>query len=152
MKMYISIVGGESCSEEIYELAREAGRRIAKIGAVLITGGRKGVMEAACRGAKEEGGVTIGILPSDDRKEGNEYLDYAVVTGLGIVRNALVVLNGDIVIAINGHYGTLSEIALALEYGKKVYGLKSWEVGIKNFDSIDELFMEIEKNLKLKRQ
>ena len=146
--MYISVVGGEQCSKEIYDTAVEAGRRIAKLGAVLVTGGRKGVMEAASKGAKMEGGVTIGILPSMDRQEGNEYIDYKIVTGLGYARNILVVLNGDIVIAIDGHYGTLSEIAFALEYGKPVLGLRSWNVGIKNFNNVDELFEEVERLIK----
>ena len=73
--MYISVIGGEHCSKEIYELAKEVGKRVAEMGAVLITGGRGGVMEAASQGAKEAGGTPIGILPSDDRKEGNKYLD-----------------------------------------------------------------------------
>ncbi|HDN95494.1 MAG: TIGR00725 family protein [Thermoplasmata archaeon] len=145
--MYVSVIGGEHCSKEIYEMAREVGRKIAEMGAVLITGGRGGVMEAASRGAKEKGGTTIGILPSDSRQEGNKYLDYAIVTGIGYARNVLVVLNGDIIIAIDGHYGTLSEIAFALEFGKPVYGLMSWEVGIKNFNNVDELFEEIKRDL-----
>jgi len=145
--MYISVIGGEQCSREIYNMAIEVGRRIAKIGAILITGGRGGVMEAASRGAKMENGITIGILPSNDRQEGNDYLDYKIVTGLGYARNILVVLNGDIIIAIDGHYGTLSEIAYAVEYGKPVYGLMSWDVGIENFNNIDDLFKEIEKKL-----
>ncbi|KAA0003679.1 MAG: TIGR00725 family protein [Thermoplasmata archaeon] len=145
--MYISVIGGGECSKDAYEMAVEVGRRIARMNAVLITGGLGGIMEAACKGAKEEGGITIGILPGERKEEGNVYLDYVIATGLGQARNALVVLNADIVIAINGEYGTLSEIALALKYGKKVYGLKSWDVGIKNFDDIDELFEEIE-NLK----
>ncbi|MCD6513227.1 MAG: TIGR00725 family protein [Thermoplasmata archaeon] len=143
--MYISVIGGEQCSDEIYGMAFEVGKRIAEMGAILVNGGRKGVMEAASKGAKSKGGTTIGILPSKDREEGNEYLDYKIVTGLGYARNILVVLNGDIVIAIDGHYGTLSEIAFALEYGKPVFGLRSWNVGIKNFNNVDEMFNEIEK-------
>ena len=143
--MYISVIGGEQCSKEIYNMAIEVGRRIAKMGAILVTGGRGGVMEAASKGAKMENGITIGILPSNDRQEGNDYLDYKIVTGLGYARNILVVLNGDIIIAIDGHYGTLSEIAYAVEYGKPVYGLMSWDVGIENFNSIDDLFKEIER-------
>jgi len=145
--MYISVIGGEQCSREIYNMAIEVGRRIAKMGAILITGGRGGVMEAASKGAKMENGITIGILPSNDRQEGNDYLDYKIVTGLGYARNILVVLNGDVIIAIDGHYGTLSEIAYAVEYGKPVYGLMSWDVGIENFNNIDDLFKEIEKKL-----
>ena len=147
--MYVSVIGGEHCSKEIYEMAKEVGRKVAEMGAILITGGRGGVMEAACKGAKEKGGVTVGILPGSSRHEGNKYLDYVIVTGIGYARNVLVVLNGDIVIAINGHYGTLSEIAFALEFGKPVYGLLSWEVGIKNFNNVDELFEEIRKDLKI---
>ncbi len=143
--MYISVIGGEQCSKEIYNMAIEVGRRIARLGAILVTGGRGGVMEAASKGAKMENGVTIGILPSNDRQEGNDYLDYKIVTGLGYARNILVVLNGDAIIAIDGHYGTLSEIAYAVEYGKPVYGLMSWDVGIENFNSIDDLFKEIER-------
>ncbi|MCD6171927.1 MAG: TIGR00725 family protein [Thermoplasmata archaeon] len=145
--MYISVIGGEQCSREIYNMAIEVGRRIAKMGAILITGGRGGVMEAASKGAKMENGITIGILPSNDRQEGNDYLDYKIVTGLGYARNILVVLNGDVIIAIDGHYGTLSEIAYSVEYGKPVYGLMSWDVGIENFNNIDDLFKEIEKKL-----
>lgn len=146
--MYISVIGGEQCSEEIYNMAVEVGKKIAEMGAILVNGGRKGVMEAASKGAKMAGGTTIGILPSKDREEGNEYLDHKIVTGLGYARNILVVLNGDIVIAIDGHYGTLSEIAFALEYGKPVFGLRSWSVGIKNFNNVDEMFEEIEKYIK----
>jgi len=145
--MYVSVAGGEKCSEEIYEMAIEVGRKIADMGAVLVTGGRGGVMEAVCRGAKEKNGVTIGILPGDDRKEGNEYLDYIIITGIGYARNAMVALNGDIMIAIDGHYGTLSEIAYALEFGKPVYGLMTWEIGVKNFNNVEELFDEIKKDL-----
>ena len=143
--MYISVIGGEQCSKEIYNMAIEVGKRIARLGAILITGGRGGVMEAVSKGAKMENGITIGILPSMDRKEGNNYLDYKIVTGLGYARNILVVANGDIVIAIDGHYGTLSEIAFALEYGKPVFGLRSWNVGIENFNNVDDLFDEVEK-------
>ncbi|MBC7081338.1 MAG: TIGR00725 family protein [Thermoplasmatales archaeon] len=143
--MYVSVVGGENCEEEIYEMAREVGRRLAENGAVIVTGGRGGIMEAVCRGAKEKGGVTIGILPGKDKSEANRYLDYVILTGMGYARNVLVVMNGDIVIAIDGRYGTLSEIAIAMQLGKRVYGLKTWDVGIKNFDSVDELFEEIEK-------
>ena len=142
--MYVSVIGGGECDEETYKIAVEVGRRIARMDAILITGGLHGVMEAVCKGAKEEGGVTIGIIPGERKEEANDYLDYVIATGLGQARNALVVLNGDIVIAINGGYGTLSEIGLALKYGKKVYGLKSWDL-IKNFESIDELFEEIKK-------
>ena len=110
------------------------------MGAVLICGGKGGVMEAACRGAVSQEGTTIGILPGNSRDEGNEYLTHGIVTALGAVRNSLVVLNGDMVVAIDGGYGTLSEIALAIQYGKRVLGLGTWEIkGVESFDGVEEL-------------
>lgn len=138
--MYVSVIGGEHCTPDIYHLAREVGRRVAGMNAVLVTGGLGGVMEGACRGAKEGGGVTVGIIPGQHRQEANPYCDYVVVTGLGHLRNALVVANGDLVIAVDGRYGTLSEIALATCMGKPLYGLRTWDVGIPSYDSVDELF------------
>jgi uncharacterized protein (TIGR00725 family) len=108
--------------------AAEVGRLIAERGAVLVCGGRGGAMEAACRGAKEAGGLTVGILPGSDRSEANPFVDVVLPTGLGEARNALVVGAADVVIAIGGGYGTLSEIALALKAGKRVIGLETWEI------------------------
>jgi uncharacterized protein (TIGR00725 family) len=108
--------------------AAEVGRLIAERGAVLVCGGRGGAMEAACRGAKEAGGLTVGILPGSDRSEANPYVDVVLPTGLGEARNALVVGAADVVIAIGGGYGTLSEIALALKARKRVIGLGTWEI------------------------
>jgi uncharacterized protein (TIGR00725 family) len=108
--------------------AAEVGRLIAERGAVLVCGGRGGAMEAACRGAKEVGGLTVGILPGPDRSEANPFVDVVLPTGLGEARNALVVAAADVVIAIGGGYGTLSEIALALKVGKRVIGLGTWEI------------------------
>jgi uncharacterized protein (TIGR00725 family) len=104
------------------------GRLVAERGAVLVCGGRGGAMEAACRGAKQAGGLTVGILPGSDRSDANPYVDVALPTGLGEARNALVVRAADAVIAIGGGYGTLSEIALALKAGKPVIGLDTWEI------------------------
>jgi uncharacterized protein (TIGR00725 family) len=95
---------------------------------VLICGGLGGVMEAACRGAKQTGGTTVGILPGDDRSAANPYVDIVIPTGLGEARNAVVVRSADALIAIGGAYGTLSEIAFALKAGKLVVGLGTWEV------------------------
>ena len=104
------------------------GRTLAARGAVVVCGGRGGVMEAACRGAKEGGGATLGILPGLDRAEANPYVDVAVPTGLGEARNALVVRAADALIAVGGEWGTLSEIALAKRAGKRVVGLGTWEL------------------------
>jgi uncharacterized protein (TIGR00725 family) len=104
------------------------GRELGSRGAVLVCGGLGGVMEAACRGAKEAGGTTIGILPGSDRSAANEHVDFAIPTGLGEARNALVVRAADALVAVGGGYGTLSEIAFALKAGKRVVGLGSWDI------------------------
>lgn len=146
MTMYISIIGGDagSCTEDDCRRAEELGKGIAERGHILICGGRGGVMEAACKGAKEEGGTTIGILPSSDRSEGNEYLDYSIVTNLGIMRNSLVVLNGDLVVAIDGGYGTLSEIAIATKYRKRILGLGTWDLdSVESYDTVDDILKEL---------
>jgi uncharacterized protein (TIGR00725 family) len=108
--------------------AAEVGRLVAERGGVVVCGGRGGVMESACRGAKDAGGLTVGILPGDDRSEANPFVDVVLPTGLGESRNALVVAAADVVIAIRGGYGTLSEIALALKAGKRVIGLDTWDI------------------------
>lgn len=122
----VSVVGGANCTPEQYAVAEEVGRLLAEEGAILVCGGRSGVMEAACRGAFKAGGVTLGILPGYSRADGNDYLTIAIPTGLGHARNALVVQAGQVVIAIGGGYGTLSEIGIALKAGRKVIGLDSW--------------------------
>jgi uncharacterized protein (TIGR00725 family) len=125
---YVSVVGSGSASGELYERAREVGRLVAKRGGTVICGGRSGAMEAAARGATEAGGTAIGILPDEDRKEANEYLSYSVATGTGQARNLAVVCSGDVVIAIGGEYGTLSEIGLARKVGRPVVALESWDL------------------------
>jgi uncharacterized protein (TIGR00725 family) len=123
---YVSVIGGGHCDQETYDLAREVGRGVAGLGAVLICGGLGGVMEAAARGAREAGGVVIGILPGHEREAGNQYLSFALTTGLGHGRNLLVASSGDVVIAVGGEYGTLSEIGLALALNRPVVVLRSW--------------------------
>ncbi|RJP33073.1 MAG: TIGR00725 family protein [Actinobacteria bacterium] len=129
--MYIGVIGGQFCSEEEGRLAYEVGGLLAKKGAIIICGGLGGVMEAACRGAKEEGGTTIGVLPGPFRGDANPYVDYAIATDMGQARNAIIVRTADAVIAVGGEYGTLSEIAMALKMGKKVVALSSWEIASK---------------------
>jgi uncharacterized protein (TIGR00725 family) len=126
--MMIAVIGGDSAPQSVLPLAEDAGREIARRGHVLVCGGRGGVMEAACRGAREAGGHTIGILPGFDRSDANAYVEFPIVTNLGAGRNAVVALSADALIAIDGSYGTLSEIALALVYGKPVVGLRSWHI------------------------
>lgn len=123
----IGVIGESQFSDPFHEtLAEEVGRLIARAGYTLLCGGLTGVMEAACRGAKSGGGQTVGILPGTDRAEANPYVDVAIPTGMGQMRNALIVLAADALIAVGGGYGTLSEIGHALRLGKPVVGLRTW--------------------------
>ncbi len=126
--MYVAVSGGGEADDAACRLAEEVGMELARLGAVVVTGGLGGSMAAACRGAKSGGGTTIGILPSDDRADANAWVDVAVPTGLGEGRNALIVRAADAVVAVAGEFGTLSEIALALRLGKPVIGLGTWEL------------------------
>jgi uncharacterized protein (TIGR00725 family) len=125
----VSVVGSGTATGELYGKAREVGRLVAERGGTIVCGGRSGVMEAVARGATEAGGIAIGILPDEDRKKANEYLTYSIATGTGHARNLAVVCSGDVVIAIGGEYGTLSEIGLARKVGRPVVALESWELG-----------------------
>ncbi|MCK4568308.1 MAG: TIGR00725 family protein [Candidatus Thorarchaeota archaeon] len=121
----ISVIGGADSNPEILKLAEDIGAEIAKRGVALACGGMMGVMEAACKGAKKHGGVTIGILPSDSKEHANNYVDFAIPTGLGYSRNFIVAKTGDAVIAIDGSAGTLSEIAIAWFSDKLIVALAS---------------------------
>jgi hypothetical protein len=124
----IGVIGEATFSDAVHEaLAEEVGRRVAAAGAALVCGGLTGVMEAACRGARRAGGRTIGILPGSDRSEANPFVEVAVATGMGQARNVIIVLTADVLIAVGGGYGTMSEIGHALRAGKPVVGLRTWE-------------------------
>lgn len=127
-KVRIGIIGSSRPSAAHLELAFEVGKLVAQKGGVVICGGLGGVMEAAARGAKQAGGLTIGILPGSDAAEANPFIDIVIVTGMGHARNALVALNSDSLIAVGGEYGTLSEIAFGRIYNKKIISLESWEI------------------------
>jgi uncharacterized protein (TIGR00725 family) len=124
----IGVIGGSAPTPGEAEIAEAVGRALAEAGAVLVCGGRGGVMEAACRGAKSVGGLTIGILPDTDRNEANPYVDIPIVTGIRCARNVIIARTAQAAIAIGGSYGTLSEIAFALSFGTPVVGLGTWEV------------------------
>ena len=125
---YIGVVGpGEASSQEQW-LAEEVGARLAELGAVVVTGGLGGVMEAACRGARSRRGRTLGILPGDDRDAANGWVEIAVATGLGELRNGILVHACDALVAIGGGHGTLSEVGFALKLGRPVVGLGTWAV------------------------
>lgn len=127
-KKIIGLIGGGVCTPDIEEAAERVGRGIAERGGILICGGLGGVMEAGCRGAKKAGGMTIGILPGTNQKDANKYVDIPIPTGVGYARNIIIVNTSDSVIAVNGKFGTLSEIAFCLQFGVPVIGLFSWEI------------------------
>ena len=127
-KKFIAVIGGSQCSPQEAELAEAVGSELARCGAILVCGGLGGVMKAACKGASSEGGVTIGILPGESRQAANPYVQIPIVTGIGYARNITVVKSAQAVIAIDGNYGTLSEISHALQSGIPVIGLNTWSL------------------------
>lgn len=124
----VAVIGGRDASPELLEEARQAGVLLARAGAVVVTGGLGGVMEAASEGARSEEGITVGILPTDDKADANPHVDIPIATGLGIGRNVIIARTADAIIAVGGGYGTLSEIAFALQMEKPVIGIRSWDI------------------------
>lgn len=144
---YIAVVGASQPSQPQERLAEEVGRGLAAAGAVVITGGGAGVMASASRGAQEGGGTTVGILPGVDRRDANPWVTLALPTGLGELRNGLIIRAADAVVAVGGGYGTLSEIALALRTGVAVVGLDSWPV--EGMEAVDSAAAAVERALAL---
>jgi hypothetical protein len=129
---HVAVIGDGDPSgpdaHRVLEWAEEVGQLLARAGATVVTGGLGGVMRAASRGAVSAGGMTIGILPGADAREANEYVRLSIPTGLGVMRNLVVVTVADAVVAVGGRHGTLSEIGLALRMGRHVVALSSWRV------------------------
>ena len=148
--MRVSVIGGSNVGDDEYERARAVGRLLGDRNHEVVCGGRGGVMEAVCRGARETGGHTIGILPGSRREGANDYVETTIATGMGNARNALVVLNGDAVIAIDGGAGTLSELGLALDYSRPVAGLGTHRIagvdGIEHVDSAERAVEYVENS------
>ncbi|MCJ7769351.1 MAG: TIGR00725 family protein [Dehalococcoidales bacterium] len=127
-KRLVAVIGGSQASKQEIKTAEDVGRELAKRGAAVVCGGLGGVMEAACRGAISEGGITIGILPGENRHDANQYVQIPIVTGMGYSRNVAVVKSAQAVIAIGGSYGTLSEIGHAIQSGIPVIGIDTWSL------------------------
>lgn len=135
----IGVIGGANPEERWRQMAFEVGNHIAKNNAILVCGGLGGVMEAAAKGAKQAGGHTLGILPGSSHEDANPYIDIAIATGLGYTRNSLVAMNADVLIAVDGQYGTLSEIAYGIIFKKKVIGIGTWDIkGVQMVASAEE--------------
>jgi len=138
--IYVAVIGGGEVGPEVVEVAKEVGRLVARQGAVLLCGGLGGVMAAAAQGAREAGGVSLGILPDGDRRRANPYLTYAIATNLGHARNMIIAHSADALIAVDGSFGTISEAAIALKLGKPVIALEvSWDLpGLRRANSPQE--------------
>jgi hypothetical protein len=128
-KPVIAIVGAGKCSKKLRDSAAIVGHYVAKNGGVVVCGGLEGIMEGAARGCWEGGGVSIGILPSDDRNDANKFITHIIPTGFGEARNMMVIRAADVVVAFPGKYGTLSEMAFALKAGKPVISISAWRLG-----------------------
>jgi len=124
----VGVIGSSKAEPELLKLAEDVGSEIARNGAAVVCGGLTGVMEAVCKGARSQGGLTIGIIPSDDKRDANPYVRIPIVTGMGMGRNVMLVKTADVLIAVGGEFGTLSEIAHALNIGKTVIGLRTWKL------------------------
>jgi hypothetical protein len=144
MKQMIGVIGAGKADEAALKVAEDVGRGIAAMDAVVVCGGLGGVMEAAARGARAAGGITVGILPRDRKEEANPSIDIAITTGFGEGRNVLIVRSSDALIAVGGEYGTLSEIALALKAGKTVVGIGTWDIpGVIRADSAEDAVRKV---------
>ncbi len=139
-KITVSVIGSHSKNVKVDQLAHKIGNIIAKMGYVIVCGGLSGVMEAACKGAKEAGGLTIGLLPGISKKDANPYVDIALPTTIGFARNAMVACSADIIVALPGSHGTRSEISYGLVYGRPVIDLGNWKIkGMIKIAGIKEL-------------
>ncbi|MDY6787969.1 MAG: TIGR00725 family protein [candidate division WOR-3 bacterium] len=148
-RSYIGIIGGSDIAPEVYSECIDIGRAIGPMGYPVICGGLSGVMEAVSRGVKQADGLTVGLTPGD-KNDANKFIDISIGTGIGISRNLMIIRNSDIVIAIDGRYGTLSEIAFALQLNKPIIAYRSdWseKLGLRSADSIEEIAKFIEEHL-----
>ena len=150
----VAVIGASRAQpeDEIYQFAYKLGRELGKRNLAVVCGGRTGVMEAVCKGVKDSGkGLTVGILTTYDGSDGNPYLDIKIKTGMGWNRNPLVVASGEVVLAVGGHYGTLSEIAYAKILNKPVIGYKTHPVeGVIQVSSLEEMLKLFDSHLGLK--
>jgi hypothetical protein len=147
-KIQVAVLGVSSPTKEEYKLAEDVGRELAGRGWLLINGGLSGVMEASSKGASEAGGTVVGIIPTKNRADANDYVAISIATNMGHARNPIIVQSADACIAIGKGYGTLSEIAIALKEGRLVVSLKSWEIdGVVKVDTAEDAASTIQKQL-----
>ena len=129
-KKIVGVIGGHNCTKEVEQIAQKLGKKLSKVVDILVCGGLSGTMKAVCSGFKAGNGITIGIITSYDKKDANDFVDIVIPTGLGLARNALVVKTADVVVALPGEAGTLSEIAYSLQFRIPVISLNSWDIPV----------------------
>jgi len=145
-KKTVAVIGGRRCAPKVEQLAHNLGKKLAKVADVLVSGGLSGTMEAVCKGFKASGALTVGIIPGYDKNDANAYVDIVIPTGIGLARNVLVVKSADVVVALPGEAGTLSEIAYCLQFGIPVISLKSWDIpGVIKAKTIDEAIDKVKE-------
>jgi hypothetical protein len=148
-KKVVSVIGGHSCNKEVEQIAQELGEKLAKVVDILVCGGLSGTMKAVCSGFKAAGGLTIGVLPGYDKNDANAFVDISIPTGMGLARNVLVVKSADVVVALPGEMGTLSEIAYCLQFGIPIISLNSWDIkGVIKIKTVDEAVDKVRELLK----
>jgi len=148
-KKIVGVIGGRTCSLEVEQVAIELGVKLAKVADIVVSGGLGGVMEAVSKGVKSGAGITMGIIPGYDKADANAYIDIVIPTGIGLARNVLVVKSAEVVIALAGEAGTLSEIAYCFQLGVPVISLNSWDIpGVIKVKTVDEAVEEVKKRLR----
>lgn len=150
-RITISVIGGHHISKEVEQLAHDIGAIIAKVGVVLVCGGLDGAMEAAARGAKQAGGLTVGILPGKEKSEANDFIDIALPTSIGYARNAIVACSADIIVALPGSHGTSCEISYGLVYKRPIIDLGNWNregmIKVKDVAEAEQKIRQLIKNI-----
>jgi uncharacterized protein (TIGR00725 family) len=147
-KKVVGVIGGHSCTAKVEQISLNLGKNIAKVAEILVSGGLSGTMKAVCSGFKIGGGTTIGIIPSYNKADANPFVDIVIPTGMGLARNLLVVKSADVVIALPGAAGTLSEIAYCLQFGIPVISLNSWDIpGVLKAKTVEEAVRKAQKIL-----
>jgi len=147
-KRVVSVIGGHKCTPKMEETALKLGKEVAKVAEILVSGGLSGTMKAVCQGFKQGDGVTIGFIPSYNKDDANKFVDIVIPTGMGLARNVLVVKSADVVVALPGEAGTLSEIAYCLQFGIPVISLNSWDIpGVIKVKTVGEAVVKVKEIL-----
>jgi hypothetical protein len=147
-KKIVGVIGGHRCTAEVEQKAQKLGKKLAKVVGILVCGGLSGTMKAVCQGFKTAGGLTIGIIPSYNKNDANEFVDIVIPSGLGLARNVVVVKSADVVVALPGEAGTLSEIAYCLQFGIPVISLGSWDInGVIKVETAEEAVDKVKEIL-----